>query len=246
MALEDLTPAVRVEGILDGADIEPATRLEYFLSKAANEVPKPAGVSDAGKVLTVNEDGDGFILDEVDPGLPDISGVSDAGKVVTVNAAGSAYELTTPSSGGGAPLVEYYDGQINQKWGGTTRLRPSLCRLACDIDGNNNLTMVVMVVSHETYQALTEDYCIANLPGPDMYYPIAKADIFVKYDISPYTMTIAPPTSAFGSGNWVEPANTLTVSAFYYNPNIVQLGQSVGNPCLIMDINDLVYNEISV
>lgn len=93
MALEDLTPAVRVEGILDGADIEPATRLEYFLSKAANEVPKPAGVSDAGKVLTVNEDGDGFILDEVDPGLPDISGVSDAGKVVTVNPAGNGYEL---------------------------------------------------------------------------------------------------------------------------------------------------------
>lgn len=99
MALEDLTPAVRVEAILDGADIDPATRLEYFLSKAANEVPKPTGSSDAGKVLTVNEDGDGFILDEVDPGLPDIAGVSDAGKVVTVNAAGTAYELTTPSEG---------------------------------------------------------------------------------------------------------------------------------------------------
>lgn len=246
MALEDLTPAVRVEAILDGADIDPATRLEYFLSKAANEVPKPTGSSDAGKVLTVNEGGDGFILDEVDPGLPDIAGVSDAGKVVSVNAAGSAYELTTPSGGGGgAPLVNYFDGQINNKGGGTSRFRPRLSRLACDLDGNNNLTMIVMAVSHETYQALSEDYCIANLPGPDMAYPIAKADIFVRNDISPYTMTIAPPTSAFGSGSWVEPATTLTVSAFYYNPNIVELGQSSGKPCLIMDINDLVYNEIS-
>jgi hypothetical protein len=64
MALEDLNPAVRVEEILDGADIEPATRLEYFMKKAANEVPKPAGSSDAGKVVTVNEDGDGFELAE--------------------------------------------------------------------------------------------------------------------------------------------------------------------------------------
>jgi len=54
MALEDLTPFVRVETILDGADIEPATRLEYFLKKAANEVPKPTS-SDIGKVLTVGE-----------------------------------------------------------------------------------------------------------------------------------------------------------------------------------------------
>ena len=55
--MPDLTPSVRVEGILSGADITPATRLEYFLSKAANEIPKPSGESDAGKVLTVKADG---------------------------------------------------------------------------------------------------------------------------------------------------------------------------------------------
>jgi hypothetical protein len=54
MALEDLNPAVRVEEILDGADIEPATRLEYFMKKAANEVPKYTS-ADKGKVLTVGE-----------------------------------------------------------------------------------------------------------------------------------------------------------------------------------------------
>ena len=112
MALEDLTPAVRVEAILDGADIDPATRLEYFLSKAANEVPKPTGSSDAGKVLTVNSDGDGFILDEVDPGLPDITGVSDAGKVVTVNSGGTAYELATPSAGGGVNILNLTDADL--------------------------------------------------------------------------------------------------------------------------------------
>lgn len=54
--MPDLTPSVRVEGILSGADITPATRLEYFLSKAASEVPKPS-VAEAGKVLTVGSDG---------------------------------------------------------------------------------------------------------------------------------------------------------------------------------------------
>lgn len=34
-ALENLDSAVRIESILDGQDIEPATRLEYFLKKAA-------------------------------------------------------------------------------------------------------------------------------------------------------------------------------------------------------------------
>ena len=33
--LENLEPAVRLEAILDGQDIAPATRLEYFLKKAA-------------------------------------------------------------------------------------------------------------------------------------------------------------------------------------------------------------------
>lgn len=35
MALENLTPAVRVEAILNGDEIQPANRLEYFLQKAA-------------------------------------------------------------------------------------------------------------------------------------------------------------------------------------------------------------------
>ena len=42
MALEDLTPVTRTEAILDGDDISPVTRMEYFLGKAANEVPKIA------------------------------------------------------------------------------------------------------------------------------------------------------------------------------------------------------------
>lgn len=83
MALEDLNPAVRVEEILDGADIEPATRLEYFMKKAANEVPKPAGSSDAGKVMTVNEDGDGYELTTPSGGLPSYTS-ADVGKVLGI------------------------------------------------------------------------------------------------------------------------------------------------------------------
>ena len=59
--LENLEPAVRIEAILDGQNISPATRLEYFLQKAATEVPKPTS-ADAGKVITVNQDGDGYEL----------------------------------------------------------------------------------------------------------------------------------------------------------------------------------------
>ena len=80
MALEDLTPVTRTEAILDGDDISPVTRMEYFLGKAANEVPKPEGVSDAGKVLTVNAAGDGF---ELDTSLPEYTS-ADNGKVLTL------------------------------------------------------------------------------------------------------------------------------------------------------------------
>lgn len=53
MALENLQAATRIEAILNGDDITPATRREYFLKRAANEVPAIAS-GDAGKVLTVN------------------------------------------------------------------------------------------------------------------------------------------------------------------------------------------------
>lgn len=83
MELEDLNPAVRVEEILDGADIEPATRLEYFMKKAANEVPKPAGSADARKAVLVNDDGDGYELGEIPSGLPEYTS-SDKGKALSV------------------------------------------------------------------------------------------------------------------------------------------------------------------
>ena len=62
MALENLQAATRIEAILNGDNITPATRREYFLKRAANEVPKPGGVSDAGKVPVVNSEGTGFNL----------------------------------------------------------------------------------------------------------------------------------------------------------------------------------------
>lgn len=80
--MPDLSPSVRVEGILSGADITPATRLEYFLSKAANEIPKPTGVSDAGKVLTVKADGSGFELATPSGGGPQFIEVLGASTLV--------------------------------------------------------------------------------------------------------------------------------------------------------------------
>lgn len=56
MALENLTPENRVERLLSGADLDPATRLEYFLKQAGSGGGKglPAyDDEDIGKVLTV-------------------------------------------------------------------------------------------------------------------------------------------------------------------------------------------------
>lgn len=52
----ELDPAVRVEEILNGDDIEPANRLEYFLKKAATEVPKPTA-DDKGKTVIATDEG---------------------------------------------------------------------------------------------------------------------------------------------------------------------------------------------
>lgn len=89
MTLEDLTPAVREESILNGDEITPATRLEYFLQKAATELPKPAA-GDAGKVLAVNEDADGVEWKAPDGGYDavisltfDEDGIVDGGEYVS-------------------------------------------------------------------------------------------------------------------------------------------------------------------
>lgn len=117
MALEDLNPAVRVEEILDGADIEPATRLEYFMKKAANEVPKPAGSSDAGKVVTVNEDGDGYELTEAASGGAFIINVSGTpGSTLTPD---KTYpELAEAVSGGAIPVVLLGGGSLVLEYSG--------------------------------------------------------------------------------------------------------------------------------
>lgn len=112
MALEDLTPVTRTEAILDGDEISPVTRMEYFLGKAANEVPKPVGVSDAGKVLTVNAAGDGFELDTPASGLPAYTG-ADLGKVLTLGEGSGIETVVVPEQtvtvDGGSASVPNFD-----------------------------------------------------------------------------------------------------------------------------------------
>lgn len=72
MALENLTPVTRMESILNGDDVAPVTREEYFVKKAASgsggggELPEYTE-ADIGKVLTVGEDAEHPIVDIVVP-----------------------------------------------------------------------------------------------------------------------------------------------------------------------------------
>jgi len=66
--LENLEPAVRLEEILDGQDIEPATRLEYFLKKAA----EGGGGGVSGEYLKVYNGAD--LLSEPISVVSDING----------------------------------------------------------------------------------------------------------------------------------------------------------------------------
>ena len=61
------------------------------LIKVATELPVPEA-GDAGKVLTVNDDADGYELDVIPAELPTPE-AGDAGKVLTVNADSDGYEL---------------------------------------------------------------------------------------------------------------------------------------------------------
>lgn len=99
--MPDLSPSVRVEGILSGADITPATRLEYFLSKAANEIPKPSGASDAGKVLTVKADGSGFELATPSGGAPLLLTVDGADVTLDVSTDGLDIYISGTAAGAG-------------------------------------------------------------------------------------------------------------------------------------------------
>ena len=59
MALENLTPSNRLEAILDGGDVTPSNRREYFIQKAmsaggGSDLPEYTS-ADKGKVLTIGE-----------------------------------------------------------------------------------------------------------------------------------------------------------------------------------------------
>lgn len=59
MALENLTPSNRLEEILDGGDVTPSNRREYFIQKAmsaggGSDIPAYTS-ADKGKVLTIGE-----------------------------------------------------------------------------------------------------------------------------------------------------------------------------------------------
>lgn len=66
------------------------------------EVPQPSGISDAGKVMTVNETGTGYELIEPADGLPEVTS-ADNGDVLAV--VDGAWAKADPPSGGGIPAL---------------------------------------------------------------------------------------------------------------------------------------------
>lgn len=91
MAIPNPNPNI-ADGIKSDNKTYSSNKIESLI-KTATELPIPEA-GDAGKVLTVNSDSDGYELDNVG-GIPSI-GSGDAGKVITVNAGETAYELATP------------------------------------------------------------------------------------------------------------------------------------------------------
>lgn len=91
MAIPNPNPNI-ADGIKSDNKTYSSNKIESLI-KTATELPIPEA-GDAGKVLTVNSDSDGYELDNVG-GIPSIA-AGDAGKVITVNAGASAYELATP------------------------------------------------------------------------------------------------------------------------------------------------------
>ena len=88
MAIPNPNPNI-ADGIKSDNKTYSSNKIESLI-KTATELPIPEA-GDAGKVLTVNSDSDGYELDNVG-GIPSIES-GDAGKVITVNAGETAYEL---------------------------------------------------------------------------------------------------------------------------------------------------------
>ena len=111
MALENPTPVTRPESILNGDDITPVTRKEYFLQKAASEgggLPEYTS-ADKGKVLTVGEGepeweaASGFFIVNIggtpqaptaDKTYSEITAAVNAGKIPIAVAAGGSMILS--------------------------------------------------------------------------------------------------------------------------------------------------------
>lgn len=92
MAIPNPNPNI-ADGIKSDNKTYSSNKIESLI-KTATELPIPEA-GDAGKVLTVNNDADGYELDVIPAELP-TPAEGDAGKVLTVNAGATGYELDTP------------------------------------------------------------------------------------------------------------------------------------------------------
>ena len=93
MAIPNPNPNI-ADGIKSDNKTYSSNKIESLI-KTATELPIPEA-GDAGKVLTVNSDSDGYELDVIPDELPTPE-AGDAGKVLTVNAAEDGYELVNPT-----------------------------------------------------------------------------------------------------------------------------------------------------
>lgn len=89
MAIPNPNPNI-ADGIKSDNKTYSSNKIESLI-KTATELPIPEA-GDAGKVLTVNSDADGYELDVIPAELP-IPEAGDAGKVLAVNSGETGYEL---------------------------------------------------------------------------------------------------------------------------------------------------------
>lgn len=139
MAIPNPNPNI-ADGIKSDNKTYSSNKIESLI-KTATELPIPEE-GDAGKVLTVNADADGYELDTIPAEVP-TPGTGDEGKVIAVNSGEDGYELidlpTYPTF-----TKKNYTAALTSNEGVTPYASYALIQIGADIEAYGPVAAVVI------------------------------------------------------------------------------------------------------